>query len=98
MKGSHANRKATKDEMAHATQVIQEAYPEYDVVWGSHGNFGGHRAPRGHTLAFRLRDRMGKYRSNVIWVAPDSLSSITAGWVKKMVARGTSAKARTKRR
>jgi len=98
MKGSHANRKATKDEMAHATQVIQEAYPEYDVVWDSHGNFGGHRAPRDHTLAFRLRDRMGKYRSNVIWVAPDSLSSITAGWVKKMVARGTTAKVRTKRR
>jgi hypothetical protein len=28
MKGSHANRKATTDEMAYATQVIQEAYPE----------------------------------------------------------------------
>ena len=32
MKGSHANRKATTGEMAYATQVIQEAYPEYEVV------------------------------------------------------------------
>jgi hypothetical protein len=85
MKRSHANRKATKKEMARATDVIQEAYPDYDVVWGSHGDFGGHRAPRDHTLAFRLRDRLGRYRSNVIWVAPDSLSSITVEWVKKTV-------------
>lgn len=56
MKGSHSNRKATRDEMASATQVIQEAYPEYEVVWGSHGDYGGGRAPRDHTLAFRLRD------------------------------------------
>jgi hypothetical protein len=34
MRGSHSNRKATDDEMTHATQVIQQAYPEYDVVWG----------------------------------------------------------------
>ena len=98
MKGSHANRKATKEEMAYATQVIQEACPEYEIVWGSHGDFGGHRAPRDHTLAFRLRDRLGKYHSNVIWVAPEWLSSITVGWVKKMVARGTSNKARSRRR
>ncbi len=32
MKGSHSNRKASNDEMAYATQVIQEAFPEYDVV------------------------------------------------------------------
>jgi hypothetical protein len=98
MKGSHANRKATTDEMVHATQVIQEAFPEYEVVWGSHGDYGGHRAPRDHTLAFRLRDRWGTYHSNVIWVAPDSLSSITVEWVKKMVGRGTSNKLRSRRR
>jgi hypothetical protein len=45
MRGSHSNRKATKDEMASATQVIQEAFPEYEVVWGSHGDYGGRRAP-----------------------------------------------------
>lgn len=98
MQGSHANRKATKDEMAHATEVIGQAYPQYEVVWCSHGDFGGHRAPRDHTLAFRLRDRLGKYRSNVIWIAPESLTSITAAWVKKMVTRGTSRKARSRRR
>src|SRR5262245_37244284 len=68
------NRKATGDERTHATQVIQEAFPEYEVVWGSHGDYGGHRAPRDHTLSFRLRDRRGKYHSNVIWVYPGSLS------------------------
>ena len=70
MKGSHANPKATPEAMDYATQVIQEAFPEYEVVWGSHGDYGGHRAPRDHTRAFRLRDRWGKYHSNVIWVAP----------------------------
>ena len=98
MKGSHSNRKPTKDEIEYATQVIQGAYPEYDVVWGSHGDYGGGRAPRDHTLGFRLRDRMGKYHSNVIWIAPESLSSINVAWVKKMVSRGTSNKARSRRR
>jgi hypothetical protein len=98
MKGSHSNRKATAEEMAHATGVIREAYPEYEVVWGSHGDYGGHRAPRDHTLAFRLRDRRGKYHSNVIWVAPEGLSGLTVAWVKKMVGRGSSNKARSRRR
>lgn len=89
MKGSHSNRQASEDEMAYATEV-QEAYPDYEVVWGSHGDFGGHRAPRDHTLAFRLRDRWGKYRSNVIWVAPEWLSSITPDYsLKKMKKVGT---------
>lgn len=35
MQGSHSNRKATKAEMAAATEVIRQAYPQYDVVWGS---------------------------------------------------------------
>lgn len=98
MKGSHANRKATRKEMALATQVIREAFPEYEVAWGSHGDYGGHRAPRDHTLAFRLRDQRGKYHSNVIWVSPEWLDSITVEWVRKMVGRGTSNKARSRRR
>lgn len=98
MKGSHANRKATKDEMSYATQVIQEAFPDYDVVWGGHGDYGGHRAPRDHTLSFRLRDKWGKYHSNVIWILPDFLSHITVAWVKQMVTRGTSHKVRSKKR
>jgi len=92
------NRKATGDEMAFATQVIREAFPEYDVVWGSHGDYGGGRAPRDHTLSFRLRDQWGKYHSNVIWVNPAGLSGITVEWVRKMVKRGTSNKPRSRRR
>ncbi len=92
------NRKATRDEMAYATQVIQEAFPEYQVVWGSHGDYGGGRAPRDHTLSFRLRDRWGNYHSNVIWVNPAGLASIIVDWVKKAVKRGTSHKPRSRRR
>lgn len=98
MGGKHANRKATDDEMMFATQVIQQAYPEYDVVWGSHGDYGGSRAPRDHTLSFRLRDRWGRYHSNVIWIAPKWLSSINVAWVKKMVKQGTSNKPRSRRK
>ena len=94
----NVNRKATGDEMAHATQVIQEAFPEYEVVWGSHGDYGGGLAPRDHTLSFRLRDRWGNYHSNVIWVNPAGLSGITAEWVRKVVKRGTSHKPRSRRR
>ena len=50
------NRKATLDEEAHATRVIEEAYPGMWPVWGAHGDYGGHRAPRDHTIAFRLQD------------------------------------------
>ena len=57
MKGSHANRKATKAEMRHAAKVIQEAFPDYEVVFRGHGDYGGHRAPRDHTISFRLKDR-----------------------------------------
>jgi hypothetical protein len=65
MKGSHANRKASKDEMTYATQVIREAYPENDVVWGSHGDYGGGGAPRDQTISIRLRDAYGKFHSKL---------------------------------
>ena len=94
----NVNRKATSNEMAYAAQVIREAFPEYDVVWGSHGDYGGGRAPRDHTLSFRLRDQWGKYHSNVIWIDPAGLSSITVAWVRKMVKHGTSNKPRSRRR
>ena len=51
------NRKATKSEMAHAYRVIKEAFPEYEPVFGGHSAYGGHRAPRDHTISFRLRDQ-----------------------------------------
>ncbi len=81
------NRKATKDEMAHAYEVISQAFPEYDVVFGAHGDYGGHRAPRDHTISFRLRDERGKYRSNVVWLMPCSLAGLTPGRVRALVAR-----------
>jgi hypothetical protein len=44
MKGSHANRKATSDEMAYATRMIRLPFPDYEIVWASHGDHGGHGA------------------------------------------------------
>lgn len=80
------NRKATKQEMAHARRVILEAFP-FVPVFGAHGDYGGHRAPRDHTIAFRLQNAHGKFRSNVIWVMPDWLATLTVADVQAMVAR-----------
>src|SRR5256885_7427647 len=80
------NRKATREEMAHARRVIKEAFPELTPVFGSHGDYGGHRAPRDHTISFRLQDARGRFRSNVVWVMPDSLSSLTVDSVRGLVA------------
>ena len=81
------NRKATKQEIAKARRVIREAFPDFVPVFGAHGDYGGHRAPRDHTIAFRLQDEHGKFRSNVIWVMPDWLGSLTIADVQAMVAR-----------
>jgi hypothetical protein len=81
------NRKATKQEMAHARRVIREAFPEFVPVFGAHSDYGGHRAPRDHTIAFRLQDEHGKFHSNVIWVMPDWLGALTVADVQAMVAR-----------
>ncbi len=88
----HANRKASKEEMARATSVIREAFPDLDVVWGSHSTYGGHRAPRDHTISFRLREPTGKYRSNVVWLMPQSLSSLTVQCARSLVARANGRK------
>ena len=56
-------------------------------VFGAHGDYGGHRAPRDHTIAFRLQDERGQFRSNVIWIMPDALGSLTVAEVRRMVAR-----------
>ena len=81
------NRKATREEMAHARRVIREAFPEFEPVFGGHGDYGGHRAPRDHTLSFRLKDKQGKLRSNVVWIMPEYLSSLTVQDVESMVSR-----------
>jgi hypothetical protein len=88
----HANRKLTKSEKAHATSVIREAFPECDVVWSSHGSYGGHRAPRDHTISFRLRDSRGKYRSSVVWILPQHLSSLSVQDARDLVAQANGKK------
>jgi hypothetical protein len=94
------NRKATGDEMTHAMRVIREAFPELEPVFGGHCSYGGHRAPRDHTISFRLQDRWGQYHSNVVWILPQSLDSLTVADVRAMVAHanGARAKKRKKRR
>ena len=83
----NVNRKATRDEMAHATQAIREAFPELEPVFGGHGDYGGHRAPRDHTISFRLRDARGQYCSNVVWVLPEYLGTLTPGQIRSLVSR-----------
>lgn len=96
----NVNRKATGDEMAHAIQVIREAFPEFEPVFGGHSAYGGHRAPRDHTISFRLRDEWGEYHSNVVWIPPEYLASLTAANVRWLVAHanGTQKKKRKKSR
>ena len=89
---SNQNRKASKAEISHAKRMIQEAFPDAVAVFGSHGDYGGHRAPRDHTIAFRLQDTRGKYCSNVVWVMPEHLMSLTAAEVKRLVTRANGKK------
>jgi hypothetical protein len=84
----NVNRKATADEMAHATQVIREAFPDYEPIFGGHSSYGGHRAPRDHTISVRLRDQWGRYRSNVVWILPQHLGLLTVAKVRALVSRG----------
>lgn len=81
------NRKATKKEMAHVRRVIALAYPDLEPVFGGHGAYGGHRAPRVLTISFRLRDRFGKYHSNVVWLMPESLATLTPDDIRERVTQ-----------
>jgi len=67
-------------------RVIREAFPEFVPVFGAHSDYGGHRAPRDHTIAFRLQDERGKFRSNVVWLMPDWVATLTVGNVRALVA------------
>lgn len=82
----NVNRQATDEEMQHAVSVIRRAYPDYEPVFGGHGLHRGHRAPRDHTISFRLQDSWGKFHSNVVWILPQYLGSLSAGMVRAMVA------------
>jgi hypothetical protein len=81
----HANPKPSRRGLEHLRQVAEQAFPPHTIRFCSHGDLGGHRAPRDHTLAFRLVDERGKYRSNVIWVMPQSLLSWTPACVRQAV-------------
>ena len=71
--------------MQRVRRLIREAYPQYEAVFGGHSAYGGHRAPRDHTISFRLRDTRGKYRSNVVWLMPEWLSGLTIAGIKHLV-------------
>ena len=67
--------------------IIREAFPQLEPVFGSHGDYGGHRAPRDHTVSFRLKDELGKFHSNVVWLMPASLSTLSVADVQSLVER-----------
>jgi hypothetical protein len=93
----NVNRKAAKGEMANAFRAIKEAFPDLEPVFGGHGAYGGHRTPRDHTISFRLRDQRGEYRSNVVWVMPQYLGSLTAEDVRSLVAQANGQKRKRRR-
>ncbi len=72
--------------MAHARHVIAEAFPDLVAVFAGHGDHGGHRAPRDHTISFRLRDDRGTFHSNVVWLMPEGLKGLTVDEVRRLVA------------
>jgi len=82
---ANQNRKATKSEMDRIRRVIKEAYPELTPVFGGHGAYGGHRAPRDHTISFRLRDERGQFCSNVVWLMPEQLRELTVSSIQSLV-------------
>lgn len=86
------NRKAKKEELAHIRRVIQEAFPGLEPVFGAHGDYCGHRVPRDHTIAIRLRDQRGKFCSNVVWTQPDWLGKLTVADIESLVGRANGKK------
>ena len=81
------NRKASREEMAKVRKTIGQAFPGCQPVFGSHGDYGGHRAPRDHTIAFRLKNAKGQFCSNVVWLMPDALKHLTVDDIRQMVNR-----------
>lgn len=81
---THCNRKATPEEMAYARQVIEQAFPGLKPVFGGRG---GRIAPRIRTIHFRLQDSAGNYRSNFVWLMPESMLSLSPACISRLVAR-----------
>lgn len=81
----HANPKPEQRGLDHLRRVAAAAFPDCSIRFCSHSTFGGHRAPRVNTLAFRLVDAKGRFGSNMIWVAPRRLRTWTAEHVRRAV-------------
>src|SRR5262245_30528212 len=94
----NVNRKATAEEMERARDVICRAFPDCEPIFGGHSAYGGSRAPRDHTISFRLRDQAGKYRSNVVWLLPEWLAVMTPADVRSLVARANGGQQKKKKR
>ena len=85
MKKKRSKPKPDKEALQHLKRMAKEAFPNQTLRFCSHGDLGGHRAPRDHTLAFRMVNSRGQYCSNVVWVLPQSLLSWTAEDVRRAV-------------
>lgn len=83
----NVNRKATPKELDHLRTAVRRAFPDGEIVMGGHGDYGGHRAPRDHTISFRIRGSDGRFCSNVIWIHPDNILSLTPSSVAALVQR-----------
>ncbi len=63
--------------------LIQVAYPSWNVQFGT-----AEAAPHPRlTVSFRLMDRQGRERSNVVWIAPTAIANLTVAGLKARVER-----------
>ncbi len=85
----NVNRKATRDEMAHAEScAIREAFPDLEPVFGGHSRLMGPPGARATTPSpFGFGTRRASIRSNVVWIVPEHLGSLTPGDIHNLVAR-----------
>ena len=80
-----------------AYTIVQEAIIGYSTIqpialraadsWATADEGTTAHIARRHTISFRIRDHRGKFCSNVIWLMPDQLGSLTAGGVQSLVRR-----------
>ncbi len=83
----NVNRKITPQEVKHLRTMVGRAFPDGQLVMGGHGDYGGHRAPRDHTISFRIRGTDGRYCSNVVWIHPDQILSLSPQSILALVQR-----------
>ena len=65
--------------------AVAQAFPGCNADFCGSVEFS-RMAKLGHaTLGFRVKDGLGKYRSNIIWVNPEQEGEWTAEWVADAV-------------